>query len=311
VSIRKRTWRTIAAEKAAEAESAIKVAADAKMVAAKAASDSADATRQLRKAEAVLASAERRLKAAHRSLEEARSERATERAEREKANALELVAESERRLDAVKGEVEPKIKAAEATRAEADAATAAKVTAQEAAKLAETKLAPVSVLISRKTQRLYVRQAFQPMFEAPVTVRDANQPIGTTIFTALRSLNDDADLRWGVLAMYKPERSPSRGKRADERAVTNGEAAKAALERISIPIEVLQRINEVASPGASLIISDEAMHHRETGKGTDFIVVMSGEPQGGLTIRPRSSNRDRERSYRHRRSVRSSGGIIE
>jgi hypothetical protein len=78
-------------------------------------------------------------------------------------------------------------------------------------------------------------------------------------------------------------------------------AAKGALERISIPAEAIDRINEVASPGSSLIISDEAMHPRETGKGTDFIVVMSGEPQGGLTIRPRTSNRDRDRERPYRR----------
>jgi hypothetical protein len=32
-------------------------------------------------------------------------------------------------------------------------------------------LAPVSVFISRKSQRLYVRQAFQPVLETPVTIR--------------------------------------------------------------------------------------------------------------------------------------------
>ena len=39
-------------------------------------------------------------------------------------------------------------------------------------------------------------------------------------------------------------------------------------------------------PGSSLINSDEAAS-RETGKDTDFAVVMSGEPQGGTAIRRR------------------------
>ena len=34
-------------------------------------------------------------------------------------------------------------------------------------------MSPVSVFISRKTQRLYIRQSFQPVFESPVTIRDA------------------------------------------------------------------------------------------------------------------------------------------
>jgi hypothetical protein len=303
ISERTRTWRAIAVEKAADAESATKAAAEAKATAAKAASDSSEAVRQLRKAEAMLANAERRLKAANRSLEEARSDRAKERAEQEQARTVELVAESGRRLEVVKAEAEPKMKAAEAARAEAEAANAVKAAAQEAAKLAEAKLAPVSVFISRKTQRLYVRQAFQPIFDTPVTVRDPDRPIGTTIFTAVQHVNDDTDLRWIALTMF--ERSSSR-----TLAATNAEATKGALERISIPIEAVQRINEVASPGASLIVSDEPMHPRETGKGTDFIVVMSGEPQGGLTIRPRAADRDRaayrdrERPYRRQPTYR-------
>ena len=44
---------------------------------------------------------------------------------------------------------------------------------------------PVSVFISRKTQRLYIRQGYLPVFEGPVTIRDADKPIGTYVFTAL------------------------------------------------------------------------------------------------------------------------------
>ena len=63
-------------------------------------------------------------------------------------------------------------------------------------------------------------------------------------------------------------------------------AAKAVLDRLVIPQEAIDRISEVISPGSALIVSDEAMS-KETGKGTDFVVVMSGEPQGGIKIRRR------------------------
>ncbi len=66
------------------------------------------------------------------------------------------------------------------------------------------------------------------------------------------------------------------------------EAAKAALDRIAIPQDALDRINELISPASSLIVSDEGIS-KETGKGTDFIVLMSGEPQGGIKRRPRNS----------------------
>jgi hypothetical protein len=48
----------------------------------------------------------------------------------------------------------------------------------------------------------------------------------------------------------------------------------------------LDRIAEMASPRSSLIISDEALSS-ETGNGTDFVVILSGEPQGSMKIRRR------------------------
>jgi hypothetical protein len=49
-----------------------------------------------------------------------------------------------------------------------------------------------------------------------------------------------------------------------------------------------------ASPGSTLIISDEALSS-ETGKGTEFVVIMSDEPQGGIKMRRR--NPDTEFRY--------------
>jgi hypothetical protein len=43
----------------------------------------------------------------------------------------------------------------------------------------------------------------------------------------------------------------------------------------------------MASPRSSLIISDEALSS-ETGKGTEFVVLMSAEPQGGIKARRRN-----------------------
>ena len=66
--------------------------------------------------------------------------------------------------------------------------------------------------------------------------------------------------------------------------MTHASAAKSALDRIVIPQEVLDRIASTASPRSSLIISDEALSP-ETGKGTEFVAVLSSEPQGGLAMR--------------------------
>jgi hypothetical protein len=48
--------------------------------------------------------------------------------------------------------------------------------------------------------------------------------------------------------------------------------ANAALDRIQIPEDTVGRISELLTPASSLIISDDGFS-RETGKGTDFIVL--------------------------------------
>jgi hypothetical protein len=154
------------------------------------------------------------------------------------------------------------------------------------------KALPISVFISRKAQRLYVRQSSEPLFESPVEIRNVDQPIGTHIFTALAYTDGNADLRWNVISM--PQGSPQVESGGSERhkqlrrhsdpAPENTAAARAALDRIAISQDSLERISELVSPGSSLIISDEGIAP-ETGHGTDFVVVMSGEPQGGLKIR--------------------------
>jgi hypothetical protein len=62
-------------------------------------------------------------------------------------------------------------------------------------------------------------------------------------------------------------------------------SAKSALDRIVIPEDALDRIAAI-TPRSSLIVTDEALSS-ETGKGTDFVVLLSGEPQGGIKSRRR------------------------
>jgi hypothetical protein len=86
---------------------------------------------------------------------------------------------------------------------------------------------------------------------------------------------------------------------ADE---TDPPSAKTALDRIIIPEDTIDRIAQIVSPRSSLIISDEGPSP-ETGRGTEFVIVMSDEPQGGLAHRRRSTEAvvryqsRRDRSY--------------
>ena len=157
---------------------------------------------------------------------------------------------------------------------------------------AARKLEPASVFISRKTQRLYVRQSFEPILDVPVTIQDPGRPIGTHVFTATGSIDGTDELRWTVVSL-KGGHGDSRAAAARdvpdaEPPPADASGAKAALDRIAFPTDVADRIAGIISPRSSVIISDEALSP-ETGKATEFVVVMTDEPQGGIKSRsPRS-----------------------
>jgi hypothetical protein len=291
---------SIAAARTAELEAAAKRDQEARQVAAIRASEAAGATRSLRAAEAKLANAEAALKNAERRLETATAPTATspkaiEQAEAAKTKAVGRVGELQAQLQNARLQEQARRGAAERSTEEARAAAAARRTAAQVAEEATRKTSPVSVFISRKTQRLYVRKANYPIYEGPITIRDAQLPIGTFLFTALNPLGTSGDMRWSVVAMYRNptniEPAPQgKARRATPRnanaAPTDVAAASAALDRLAFEQEALDVISEVVLPGSSLIISDEGPS-RETGKDTDFVVVMSGEPQGALKVRQR------------------------
>ena len=65
---------------------------------------------------------------------------------------------------------------------------------------------------------------------------------------------------------------------------TTGDDAKDALDRITIPQDVLDRIAPTAVPRSSIIVSDEPLS-KETNYRTEFVAVLSNQPQGGFITR--------------------------
>ena len=298
--------KSLAEAKAADASAAARKATEARQAAARKSAEAAPATRTLRATEANLARAEELLKNADRTLTERGVEvvnapdnpklaELLKQAELAKEKAVARLAETQAQLETAKVQAQAKMDAALRAGEEAKVAEAARDAAVEAAEEANRRTSPVSVFVSRKTQRLYIRQGYLPVFEGPVTIRHADKPIGTFVYTALGHLNNGADVRWNVVSMYKygdgaePVTQPPRRKgegRGSEAMPADVTAAKAALDRIAIPQDMIERISEVVLPGSSLIVSDEGASI-ETGKDTDFVVVMSGELQGGLKTRRR------------------------
>ena len=212
------TLKSIAATKSAEANAAARRANAARLTAARM---TMDAMRLLRTAEIAKYRAETQLTAAESVLAAATTPAAIQSAEEAKAEVLARFAEAEAQLVAAKAEAPLKTDAAAHAREEAREAEDEKVTAMEASREATRMMSPVSVFISRKTQRLYVRQSFQPVFESPITIRDADHPIGTHIYTVLDYVNGGADLRWSAVSMGRsPDKESSLAKMASRDVVT-------------------------------------------------------------------------------------------
>jgi len=288
----------LAAARAAEAAEAAKKADEARLAAVGAAREAAKAMMPVRVAENLKLRAEEQLAAAETTLATANSAEAKAQAEDAKAKALDKIAELRAQWAAAKADLQPKLDAIGPARAAAAAVDALRAAAAQAAQEAARELEPVSMFISRKTQRLYVRRAFQPIWESPVTILDADHALGTHVFTALEQTGSDIRMRWNAVTVDEGRargsvvEAQSRGDggrgRAIEPKVSESNSAKLALDRIVIPQDVLDRIAGILSPRSSLIVSDEELSG-ETGKDTEFVVVLSGEPQGSLKSRRRGS----------------------
>jgi len=164
--------------------------------------------------------------------------------------------------------------------AETPEATSLQVPGSAPAAGAPKKMVPISVFVSRKSSKLFVRQGFSPLFDVAVKIENPEEPLGTHVFTAMEFQSEGAAIRWTVVSI--PEESPrisegatkERGVPAKQtaRSVPSLDKANAALNRIEIPQDTVERISELLTPASSLIISDNGFSD-ETGKDTDFIVV--------------------------------------
>ena len=260
---------------AREAAEAGKTADEAKKAAATAAREAASLTASLRKLEWLKSRADAELAFAGKALAAAKTDQAKARAEELKQKAAANAAEAGTQLDRAKADAKSKRDAAAAAKDAAKAAETKKAAAAKAASEAKLALEPVSVYISRATQKLYVRrnthkpwpdggEVFDATIEVPVTIRNPDKPIGTHVFTAMA--RNDVGLRWTAVT------------------IDNGDDAKDALDRITIPQDVLDRIAPTALPRSSIIVSDEALS-RETNYRTEFVAVLNNQPQGGFLMR--------------------------
>jgi hypothetical protein len=146
---------------------------------------------------------------------------------------------------------------------------------------APQKVIPISVFVSRKLRRLFVRQGFTPLFDVPVKIQNPEEPLGTHVFTVIEPENEGSAVRWSVVSI--PEQSTSADSTKERKAPKQqivesaplaplSDNANAALDRIEIPQDAVEQISELLTPGSSLIVSDYGISS-ETRSDTDFIAL--------------------------------------
>jgi L,D-transpeptidase catalytic domain len=154
--------------------------------------------------------------------------------------------------------------------------------AQGAAKDADKRLSAISILVSKKDNKVYIRQALTPIFEGPVTIRDRDTPLGTHVYIA-SSQTENASLGWTVISYptsSKGADEPGSRRRAERggQVKTHTEAASPdpaqALARIEFTAEASAVIAERIWTGGSLIITDERLSDETSDVGTDAVVTI-------------------------------------
>jgi hypothetical protein len=261
---------------AREAAEAARADDEAKRAATIAAREAATLTASLRKLELSKRRADAELASADKALIGARTDQTRVQAEDLKRRAAELG----RQFDAVSAEAKQRLDVSNSAKDAANAAEIKRADTAKAADEANLSLEPVSIYISRATQKLYVRRAtrkpvrdggevFEASIEVPVKIRNPGKPIGTHVFTAMA--REGAGLRWSAVT------------------IDDGDDAGSALDRITIPREVLDRVAPTALPRSSIIVSDEPLSS-ETNYRTEFVAVLSNQPQGGFATRGRAGD---------------------
>jgi lipoprotein-anchoring transpeptidase ErfK/SrfK len=265
----------------AEAPGRAKAAKEAAESAASKAADANRAIRALREAEQAVVAARGMRETAAKAVEAAKTPEATERAKAALATAetaIELATKAVGEAVAQEAlKTQEALAAAKAAwDAEKDSDAAAAVV-----RAGDRGTEPISIFVSRKTGRVYIRQAWITIHEAPVTFNGADTPLGTHVYVATDQHADGKGMRWLAVTYPQPSAEPDRQSRSGRRgdrdpqpAASHGrprETPAGALDRVVLTDESKAFIADRLWAGASLIVSDYGLSN-EFGKYTDFIV---------------------------------------
>ena len=177
-----------------------------------------------------------------------------------------LLTASLRKLESLK-------RSADAALASADKALASAKTDQAKARAEDRKQKAAAKAAELGTQLDTARADAKSKLDAAAAAKDAAKAAVTKKAATAKAATEGklaarnkAGLRWTAVT------------------IDEGDDAKDALDRITIPQDLLDRIAPTALPRSSIIVSDEPLS-RETNYRTEFVAVLSYQPQGGFITR--------------------------
>jgi hypothetical protein len=275
--------KAVQAKMVADGPAMAKAARQAGEVSAAKAAEANQAIRAVRNAELALAAATSQRAAAAKAVEDAKTTEAVDKAKSALASAEARFGEASTTLaSAAASEAEKTSEALAAATAAWDAEKASDA-AVAIMRAGERATEPISVFVSRKTGRVYIRQAWKAIHEAQATFKDPNAPLGTHIYVAVA----DADNAMEWLAMTYPQTTSGpdshpppqrydarRRGRPEPRSAAAGHplgTAADALDRIVLTDETKAFIADRLWVGASIIVSDYPLSP-SSPVGTEFIV---------------------------------------
>ncbi|MBU1211761.1 MAG: L,D-transpeptidase family protein [Alphaproteobacteria bacterium] len=151
-----------------------------------------------------------------------------------------------------------------------------------AKKAFERRKLPITVLLSKHSNKMYVRQGYDPVLEADISFADPQAPVGTHVYHAVDYSADGKDLRWQAVTAARKNLNVTKARNTGKSRQTDSTPAfdpawpaqtpGNALDRVNMPDDVRDRLAELLKPGSAIIVTDERKSY-ETGKYTDLIVL--------------------------------------
>ncbi len=130
---------------------------------------------------------------------------------------------------------------------------------------------------------LWVRQEFGRVFDAPVSFKNPDEPLGTYVYTAMKFAPGETSTKWMAIAVQEAPTNP--------------------LDRIEIPDDLRQKISERLTPGSSLIIADTAINTASLTKGADFLVWAKDLPSSNVTAASYTTDEDKPKAKKRYRAT--------